>query len=929
MVSQLAGRVAESRQISDVLDKAGGRPAALIIEGDAGIGKTTLWLDALDRARSKDIRVLSARTSAAESVLAYATLADLMSDVDRDLWTDLPAPQRHGLASALLIERGADALSVDQRAVGAAFLAVLDALAVDSPVLVAIDDLQWLDASSAAAVAFAARRLTDRVSLLCTARTGPDSAPTNWLVLDHPDAVRRMRLPPLTVSELYEVLASQLGHPVGRPQMLRIHQVSGGNPFYALELAHEIDRQGSSAEVTLPDSLAAVARARINSVDDGAREALLAIASLAAPTVGAVARATGVAPERLAATLDDAETQGIVTIEGNRLRFTHPLLAHAVHADATPPRRREMHRRLAEIVAEPELRARHLALSDPAGEPATLEALDSAAAIARTRGAPAAAAELLTLAIDLGGATGQRRIELAECLFHSGDPRRACEVLEEAVADMASGPARAAAYQLLARVRLHADSFHDAAEMGRRALNDCVVESELRVDILIGLAFAYLNTDRIDTALTTVEEAVASAQRLGLGEPLGRALGMRAMLRFMNGDGVAADDVRLAMELDNPNAPVPLPLRANVQRALLVGWAGGFDEARETLTEVARQCTARGEEGEVMFIAFQLVHFAVWCGDLKSAAQTADDAVDRARQLGGDAPLFIALSMNATVAAYQGRVEDARRDLAEARAAADRSGYVRMTQSLIMAECFLELSLGDYARVLAAAEPLLPMLQSAPDYSEMLGTAFVPDAAEAMINLGRTDEAEALIDILERNGRRLDRAWMLIAGCRCRAMLFAARGDLPAAVKHARAALDHNDRIDMPFERARTLLLLGRLQRRLRHAGSAKTALTEALEIFERIGTPLWAEQARGELARRTAGRPRSHGLTPSEQRVAELTVRGLTNEDIAAALFITRKTVEVNLSRIYRKLGIHSRTELYHVMNSARTNPAAGPSPH
>jgi DNA-binding CsgD family transcriptional regulator len=928
MVSQLAGRATETRQISDVLDKVAGRPAALIIEGDAGIGKTTLWLDALERARAKGIHVLAARTSAAESVLAYATLADLMAGVDRDLWTDLPAPQRHALASALLVEQGSDVLSVDQRAVGAAFLAVLDALAVDSPVLVAIDDLQWLDASSAAAVAFAARRLTDRVSLLCTVRTGPNTTPTNWLVLDHPDAVRRIRLPPLTVSELHEVLAGQLGHPVGRPQMLRIHQVSGGNPFYAIELAREIDRQGSGTDVMLPDTLAAVARARINSVGDGARDALLAIASLATPTVGEVARATGVAPERLAAVLDDAETQGIVTIEGNRLRFTHPLLAHAVHADATPSRRREMHRRLAEIVAEPELRARHLALSDPAGDPATLEALDTAAGIARTRGAPAAAAELLALAIDLGGSTGRRRIELAECLFHSGDPRRACEVLEQAVADLAPGPVRAAAYQLLALVRLHVDSFHEAAEMGRRALADCVDDSELRVGILTGLAFAYLNTDRIDTALATVEEAVASAERLGLTEPLGRALGMRAMLRFMSGDGVAVDDVRRALALGDPNAAVPLPLRPNVQSALLMGWAGDFEQARETLTEVARQCAARGEEGELMFIAFQLVHFDVWCGDLKSAAQTADDALGRARQLGGDAPLFIALAMSATVAAYQGRVEDARRDLAEARAAADRSGYVRMTQSVIAAECFLELSLGDYARALAAAEPLLPMLQTAPAYSEMLGTAFVPDVAEAMINLGRTDEAARLIDILESNGRRLDRAWMLTVAFRCRAMLCAARGELGAAVKHAQAALDENDRIDMPFERARTLLLTGRLQRRLRHADAAKAALTEALEIFERIGTPLWANEVRGELARRTAGRPRSHGLTPSEQRVAELTVRGLTNDDIASALFITRKTVEVNLSRIYRKLGIHSRTELYHVMNNTdRVDPGVGSS--
>jgi DNA-binding CsgD family transcriptional regulator len=234
----------------------------------------------------------------------------------------------------------------------------------------------------------------------------------------------------------------------------------------------------------------------------------------------------------------------------------------------------------------------------------------------------------------------------------------------------------------------------------------------------------------------------------------------------------------------------------------------------------------------------------------------------------------------------------------------------------IATQGFLELSLGDHAKAFAAVEPLLPMVQALPRYTEILGAGFVPDAAEALVNLGRLDDAESLVESLETNGARLDRAWMLAVGARCRALLAAARGDVAAGVAHAHLALTYHDRIAMPFERARTLLVLGRLERRLRHWRPATAALTEALELFEAVGTPLWAGQVRTELDRKAVGRPRAQGLTPTEQRVAELAASGMNNQNIAAALFVARKTVEVNLSRIYRKLGVRSRIELYHVMN-------------
>ena len=203
--------------------------------------------------------------------------------------------------------------------------------------------------------------------------------------------------------------------------------------------------------------------------------------------------------------------------------------------------------------------------------------------------------------------------------------------------------------------------------------------------------------------------------------------------------------------------------------------------------------------------------------------------------------------------------------------------------------------------------------------TEIFAASIVPDAVEALTELGRPDEAEPRVDALELNGRRLDRPWMLAVGARCRATVLAARCDVGAAVRTAGCALTQHDRLAMPFERARTQLLLGRLIRRER--SDATAALRDALAIFEQLGTPLWADRARAELAGagRRARRPAQDGLTPPEQRVAELAASGLTNRDVAATLFISSKTVEATLARVYRKLAIRSRAELGRHMNTIR----------
>jgi DNA-binding CsgD family transcriptional regulator/tetratricopeptide (TPR) repeat protein len=921
MAMRAASRQAHEKAVADFLDGVPRAPAALVIEGDPGIGKTTLWLDAVDRARERGFTVLASRAAGAESVLAYAALADLLADVDESVWADLPAPQQQSLDAALL-RRREHAGPTDARAVAAAFVAVLDRLATrsESFVLLALDDLQWIDVSSANVVSFAARRLPPGVGLVCTTRSAEAAGQVE---LAHPDAVRRIRLQPLTVGELHRVLTLRLKTALPRPTLLRIHRIAGGNPFFALELARAIDTNTGPGELPLPGGLNELVSSRLKRVGADAQELLLAMASVPRPTLRLLAQATGTTPEHVLEMLGEAETQSVVAIDGNRVSFTHPVLAHGVYTDAAPRRRRAMHRRLAQLVVEPELRARHLALSDAIGQPETIDALDTAAEFAQARGAPAAAAELLELAINLGADDPARRILCATQYFAAGDPGRARQLLEDVVATLPIGPLRAEALYQLALVRFYEDGFAEAAELLESGLPESGVDDALRVRMLIMLSYALFNAAQPERAMGHVQQAVAEAEGLGIPSLLSPALGMHETLGFLSGNGFDEATIQRAVALEDDSLPVPLAFLPSVQMALLRGWTGDLEPAREVLTAVGQRCIALGQEGEFVFVAFSRALVDIWRGDLGSVATVADETVERASQLGGDFPMFIALTIRGAAAAYAGRVQQATDDLDEAVAAAQRCGSMRMGEWPVTLRAFLEVSRGNYQAALDSVAPLLPMAQAFPDATEIIAASYLPEAVEAMIGLGRLDEAAPLIDTLERNGRRLDRAWMLAMALRCRAMLLATRGDLTAATEMAERAMTEHRRLPMPFERARTQLLLGQLQRRRRQREAGAATLRAALQTFEELGTTLWAERAKSELERGVSGRQGGATLTTAERRVAELAVSGMTNRDIAAALFISPKTVEVNLSRIYRKLKVRSRMELYRAWGSGESGNA------
>lgn len=906
MPNYLANRPTEEAALADFLDSAAQTPSALLIDGEAGIGKSTLWLAALDRASRHGFQILAARTSSAESVAAYATLAELLAEVPDHIVTDLPTAQRAALEQVR--GDGHEAAPTDQRAVAAAFLSVVEQLAEQEPVLLAVDDAQWIDQSSAHVLAYTARRLSGPVGVLGTVRTEGTGDSVSWLQMRRPDAVQRITLRPLPSRALQSVITEHLGRPVPRATMTRIYQISGGNPFYAIELAKVFE---SGQEKPLPHTLAAVVQARLGGLEPDALAPLLAAATAAGPTVELVAAAVGTDYERTVELLETAEQHGIIAIEGNRIRFTHPLLATGVYTSASADQRREMHRRLASVVGETETQARHLALAATTGDDATVTALERAAVGAQVRGAPAAAAELMELAITLGGPTPQRRIRLAQHVFDAGDPGRARTLLERAIAELASGPARAQARHLLAVVRFIDDGFVDAVELLQLALAEDRPDGPLRAVMLTTLAYGHYMTGDPEAGRRRAQEAVSYAEDVGVPGLLSQALGARAIIEFFTGGGVDEASMRRALELEDHDHFAPVMLRPSLEQALILACLGELDASFDLMREIERRCIERGEEGELVFVEFYVALTRIWRGDFAAAEQLAHNVTELAHQLGGGFPAMLSAVLRAWLAVYRGAERQARQAIAEALDASERSGAAWHRDWTVTALGLLEVSLGNFEAAVEALQPLLDRFVA--DSTEIHAASFVADAVEALVELGRAAEAEAFVAALERNGERLDRPWMLAVGGRCRALLLAATGDLPGAQSRARRAIEQHGRLSMPFELARTTLVLGRLQRRARDHAAAVT-LREAVAEFERLGTPLWADRARDQLGR-LGGSAATRALTAAELRIAELAATGLTNRDVAGELFLSAKTVEATLARVYRKLGIRSRAELGRVM--------------
>jgi ATP/maltotriose-dependent transcriptional regulator MalT len=389
-----------------------------------------------------------------------------------------------------------------------------------------------------------------------------------------------------------------------------------------------------------------------------------------------------------------------------------------------------------------------------------------------------------------------------------------------------------------------------------------------------------------------------------------QVLTMWATANCICGNGIDEAAMARALAMEDHGLNVPVVFRASVTNAQLLSWRGDLDGARAQMSDVRRRCEERGAETDLLYIAPVGLLIEIWSGDLEQAEAVVREIVERADEIGGEQATIMAQTARTMVAAYRGRVGEARVYGGLALEAAELSGARRVAEWPTAMLGFLETSLGNYSAALNILNDFIVKLPTHPIGTEIVSASFIPDAVEALVAVGRADEAEPLVAALEENGAKLDRPWMLAVGARCRAMVLAANGDVAGALAAARLAVVEHERLPMPFELARTQVVLGELLRRNRQKGAAHT-LTEAVRTFERIGAPLWVERARDELSRTVVGRTDGAELTPGERRVAERAAAGLSNKEISVELHVSVKTVESNLSNAYRKLGIRSRSQL------------------
>jgi DNA-binding CsgD family transcriptional regulator len=623
-------------------------------------------------------------------------------------------------------------------------------------------------------------------------------------------------------------------------------------------------------------------------------------------------------PNRASAGIRRAEKAGILQRAGGRIGFTHPLLGSTVYTAATPEARRSAHCRLADLVADPEERARHLALAVSGPDLPVAEALEEAGRHARGRGAPDAAAELLELARKLtppGDSAGflRRSVEAAEYHFDAGDATRATALLEEAIAIVRPGRDRGRILFRLASI-----SWLDMRRvqgLSKQALDEVGDDAALQAAILEHLA--WVGIYRGDLAVAAEHASASRRWARRIADPAIRAdsLSTFAMVEFLLGRP-AQDLMSEAEELEDlamregPGSQTTVFTASRTCHGLQLLWAGELDAAREVLHQ---ELTVYERLGRYVVRDELLCYLAeVECraGNWDVAARHAQEAyeidVDSGRVLGQGHMLF----PKALVAALKGDAGTARSDAEEGlrRCLRNEDALDACCNQAVLG--FLELSLGNPAAAIERLEPVLAFLDELGSPEPGI-IPCVPDAIEALVSLGRLDEADRLLDRLERQGRAQDRPWAIATAARARGLLTAARGDLPAARSTLEQALLEHRRVPQPFELARTLLVKGEVERRAKQKRAARSALEQALGIFQSLGAPSWAQRAQDDLARVGGTVPPSSELTPTEERIARLVGEGKKNREVAEALFISVKTVEANLSRIFHKLGVRSRTEL------------------
>jgi DNA-binding NarL/FixJ family response regulator len=903
----------------DVLSNGG---QALVWAGDAGIGKTQLWHATVNSARERGMTVLTSTSSSAEAQLAFTTIGDLFESVVADVLPELPPLQKEALESALLI-REPLGTPLDGRTLGVALVAVMRSLAAEHPVLLAVDDAQWIDASSAHVLSFMLRRLSDAaVGLLATVR-GPRL--DVLYDLDRSFAgLRQIVVEPLSIGAIHSLIVRRLGTSLPRPILTRVYEASGGNPFFAQELARGIaagtlDAVGPT--VPLPDSLHALVEQRLAALPTSAAVTLVSAAALATPSVSALQPLSST----VVADLEVAERHDVIRFDGDRIRFTHPLLVPACYALLPLHRRRDIHRGLAELDLDIEERARHLALATVGPDAEVASALDEAADRAMRRGAVQAAAELAERATaltppELASELSRRQVIAADLAVEAGDSAKARRLLEQVVATASPGPLRAEGLSRLADVRALSEGNPASTELLLLALEEPDLAIGQKARILGALAWNAAVGGDSAAATQYAATALNLAEQLGDLEVLVDSLTTSADITFWRYGSICREllaratvlreRARESMGADPRGADLRSadPRSADPRNVLAhqLGRADHFDEARQLWDGLISECDRRNDPtaADPRFFRSRM---EVSAGRWTQALELCSEAVAIAQQTGRGITEPLCEMIASEIAAYRGTVDRALvRDQVET---ARRMGYGGAVHRLNRALATADLASDNPA---AAWAEVASLFEGITDMDEVLAQLAGSVAIEALVGIGRDAEAERLLDLLDARAATADTDLRALAD-RGRGLVLHARGhhDDAIALLERAAEVRELPAERNPFEQARTLFLLGRVRRESNLKKAARDALEQAAEIFERLGAKQWLERTRAEI-RRIGGRNVTTGeFSETERRIVELVVAGRMNREIAAELYLSPNTVAWNLSRVYRKLGVTSRTGL------------------
>jgi len=874
-------------------------PLAIQLTGTAGAGKTSLWDAGIRLASAQGARVLSASPADAEVHLPFAGLGDLLDDVDGATLGRLPPPQSRALEVALL---RADAASgpPPAHALASGLLNALRLLSDAGPVVVAIDDVQWLDAPSAGVIAFAARRVpAERVRFLLTLRSGASSQLDRAL---GPRGLTQLVIGGLGPAATRRLLDQRLGLTLAPRMLRRVCEITQGNPLLVLEVGRELARHGGTGldlESRALDRIDNPFTERVTAASRQVRRALLAVALSGRLDRGELEAASG------SASVSAAITAGLLALDGGRVRPSHPLVAAAVRGVANVRERRAVQLRLANVRSDETVRAWHLAEATEAPDAGLARTVTDAATLSARRGAIFDAIELAQHALRLTPAGdachADRLLTLAQYLIAAGEAPSVIGLLGPKVATFESARERARGYLLLGEGAGLAE--HE------RLLDLVIAESAAEPDLLatalavrVSLTVG-VRVERIGEAERWALRAVEAA-RLADSDVLASALHALAWARVLR--GAAVDEL-------SDEAPTvardAFPYDHALQRpaAVRLAFRGKIAQARAMFRQLLTLADERGDARFASNIYTQLCELELRAGNVQAAASLIVEWDEHAIQ---DDLTPSRARCRALLAAIAGDPGEAVRAADFATQAAQPNTVRWDMLEAARARGIAALFQGDPERAVAALRPVWEHTRLA-GVDEPGAFPVLPDLVEALADLEQIGEAAEVTGQLEDLARRQGHPWGLVTARRCRAVIALAAGHAAEAATELADAARAYGELGLRFDEARSLLLLGRAARRARQRGAARAALGAAAAAFGETGCTGWAELANTELARTGTRRTPDGQLSPAQFQVAQLATSGLSNKEIARRLSISVHTVEVHLSHAYATLGVRSRAQL------------------